>query len=153
VVLLNSTQKEIVQTIVETNSSRTDEKSKYLTQRAGKFLKILWKAEKYNDAFFEKPVIVKTERELPNYASPIHNFKKHHKLTLNNSFGSLSNKTDRSKSGNSSKGRSPQIVNQLGLKVEKKGVGSANSSRAKRFQSQDQKFDKIRLSPRGKRGR
>ena len=53
--MLNTTQKETVQTIINTNSAKTDEKSKFPTQRANKYIKILWKAGKYNDAFYEKP--------------------------------------------------------------------------------------------------
>ena len=51
---LNSTQKEMVQVIVDTNSHRNDDKSKFLVERANKFLRVLWKTEKYNDSLMEK---------------------------------------------------------------------------------------------------
>lgn len=49
----------MVQTIVESNKNKTDEKSKFLTQRASKFLKVLWKAEKMSDYYQEKRETVK----------------------------------------------------------------------------------------------
>ena len=54
VITFNSTQKAMVQTIVESNVNRNDEKSKFLAQRANKFLKLLWKTEKYNDSCLEQ---------------------------------------------------------------------------------------------------
>jgi hypothetical protein len=58
VLLMNSTQKEIVEMIIENNKHSNDDKSKYIKQKASKYLKILWKSEKYNDSMLEKPVKV-----------------------------------------------------------------------------------------------
>lgn len=55
---MNSTQKEIVEMIIENNKHSNDDKSKYIKQKASKYLKILWKSEKYNDSMLEKPVKV-----------------------------------------------------------------------------------------------
>jgi hypothetical protein len=53
-VLLNTTQKDTVQSIIDANKGKTNDTAKFLTQRAGKYMKILWKAQLYNDAFYEK---------------------------------------------------------------------------------------------------
>lgn len=50
VLMLNSTQKEMVEMIIDNNKNAGDEKSKFLTQRAGKYIKLLWRTEKYNEA-------------------------------------------------------------------------------------------------------
>lgn len=138
----------MVQTIVETNSKRSDDKSKFLTQRANKFLRILWKAEKYNDLIAPKLISSKSPEKIPNYASPIHNFKRH-KYTANNSFGSYSNDKNSPKSI-SIPNKSPphKISTKATIKNE---TNRTETSRVKKFNSVERKFDKIRLSPKGRK--
>jgi|LakMenEpi03Aug12_release.lakeMendotaPanAssembly.Ray.scaffolds.fasta_scaffold2976260_1 hypothetical protein len=44
----------MVEMIIDNNKSAKDEKSRFLTQRAGKYIKVLWKSEKYNDQILNR---------------------------------------------------------------------------------------------------
>lgn len=67
----------MVEMIIDNNKGAKDEKSRFLTQRAGKYIKILWKSEKYNDQIMSRNAKnAKVEKSEPRYASPIHNFRK-----------------------------------------------------------------------------
>jgi len=44
----------MVEMIIDNNKTAKDEKSRFLTQRAGKYIKILWKSEKYNDQIMNR---------------------------------------------------------------------------------------------------
>lgn len=68
-----------------------------MTQRAGKYIKLLWKTEKYNESILQ--VEKKVEKVEPHYASPIHNFKR--AKNANHSLSPLSQRTERSIPGKS----------------------------------------------------
>jgi hypothetical protein len=102
-----------------------------LTQRAGKYIKLLWKSEKFNDSLIQHPA--KVEKSEPHYASPIHNFKK--AKMANASFSPLSNCTDRSaKKIRQNKVEGPQ------------NISNQATSRTKRIHSEDRKFSNVRLN-------
>lgn len=109
--MLNSTQKEMVEMIVDNNKNANDEKSKFLTQRAGKYIKLLWKTEKYNEAILQ--LERKAEKAEPHYASPIHNFKR--AKNANHSVSPLSQRTERSIPG---KGKEIGPLSQVNKKEE-----------------------------------
>lgn len=119
--------------IIDNNKHAQDEKSKYLTQRAGKYIKLLWKSEKFNDCLIHKPI--KIEKIEPHYASPIHNFKK--PKVPYASLSPRSNQGDRS------------LIKQNLNKTRhvNKNIPNPATSRSKRIQSEDQKFSNVRLSP------
>ena len=48
----------MVEMIIDNNKTAKDEKSRFLTQRAGKYIKILWKSEKYNDQITSRNIKV-----------------------------------------------------------------------------------------------